>query len=100
MREQVRLQMQFRDAVEATMSAVSDHATQLHKINTANGFWIASILRRWWQTFRDWQIEQAAAAQLYSMSDYELRDIGLKRSEIDAAVKGPLAHPPRPRNLP
>ena len=78
------------------MSTVSDHATQPHEISAISGFWIASILRRFWQTYRNWRIEQAALAQLCSMSDYELRDIGLRRGEIDAAVKGKLAHPPAP----
>jgi len=81
------------------MSTVSDHAVQPHKINAVSGSWIASTLWRCWQTFLDWRIEQAALAQLYSMSDYELRDIGLRRTEIDAAVKVKLAQPPRPRNL-
>lgn len=81
------------------MSTVTDHATQPHKISAVSGFWIASILWRCWQIFLDWRIEQAALAQLCSMSDYELRDIGLRRTEIDAAVKGRLAQPPRPRNL-
>jgi uncharacterized protein YjiS (DUF1127 family) len=34
-----------------------------------------------------WRIEQAAIAQLWAMSDRELKDIGLTRSEITRAVR-------------
>jgi uncharacterized protein YjiS (DUF1127 family) len=39
-----------------------------------------------------WRIEQAAIAQLWSMSDRELKDIGLSRSEITSAVRAEAAH--------
>ena len=40
-----------------------------------------------------WRLERAAIAQLQSMSDRELRDIGLNRSEIETAVKTEVALP-------
>jgi uncharacterized protein YjiS (DUF1127 family) len=34
-----------------------------------------------------WQQDRKAAAELHTMSDYSLRDIGLARSQIDAQVR-------------
>jgi uncharacterized protein YjiS (DUF1127 family) len=47
-------------------------------------FW-AAVERRW-SAYGRWRIEQLAAAQLNVMSDRELQDIGLIRSEISRAV--------------
>jgi uncharacterized protein YjiS (DUF1127 family) len=44
-------------------------------------------LQSWWQAFLDWRIERAAILQLEALSDRELRDIGLRRCEIEGAVK-------------
>jgi uncharacterized protein YjiS (DUF1127 family) len=48
-------------------------------------------LKGWWAAYQSRRAEQAAIAQLWSMSDRELRDIGLTRSEIADAVKGEAA---------
>lgn len=48
-------------------------------------------LKRWWKAYMTWRIEQVAIAQLWSMSDRELKDIGLTRSEITGAVRGEAA---------
>jgi uncharacterized protein YjiS (DUF1127 family) len=56
--------------------------------------WISSLvatLERWLVAYMTWRIEQAAIAQLWSMSDRELKDIGLTRSEIIGAVRGEAA---------
>jgi uncharacterized protein YjiS (DUF1127 family) len=34
-----------------------------------------------------WRLEQAAIAQLGALSDRELKDIGLRRCEIEGAVR-------------
>ena len=47
-----------------------------------------AILKRWWTAYLTWRIEQAAIAQLGLMSDRELKDIGLARSQIMGAVRG------------
>ena len=52
---------------------------------------LVATLKGWWATYQIWRAEQAAIAQLWCMSDRELRDIGLSRSEIMAAVKGEAA---------
>jgi uncharacterized protein YjiS (DUF1127 family) len=49
---------------------------------------LVATLKRWWVVYMTWRIEQAAIAQLWSMSDRELKDIGLTRSEITGAVRG------------
>jgi uncharacterized protein YjiS (DUF1127 family) len=55
-------------------------------------FW-ASLERRW-SAYSRWRVEQRAAAQLHAMSDRDLQDIGLIRSEIGRAVNiVPLAAP-------
>jgi uncharacterized protein YjiS (DUF1127 family) len=52
---------------------------------------LAAILKRWWLAYATWRVERAAIAQLQSMSDMELKDIGLTRSDITGAVRGEAA---------
>ena len=40
----------------------------------------------WKAAYRIWRIEQAAIQQLEQMTDHDLRDIGVTRSEIISAV--------------
>ena len=42
-------------------------------------------------TFMAWRVQQAAIAYLRSMTDRELKDIGLPRAEIEVAVTGSRA---------
>jgi uncharacterized protein YjiS (DUF1127 family) len=51
----------------------------------------AGTLRRWWLTYHSWRIERAAITQLLAMSDHELKDFGIGRSEVEAAVS--IQHP-------
>ena len=56
--------------------------------------WISGLLavaKRWWVAYITWRIKRAAIAQLCSMSDRELKDIGLSRSQIECAVMGERA---------
>jgi uncharacterized protein YjiS (DUF1127 family) len=53
---------------------------------------LAATLNRWSVAYITWRIEQAAIALLWSMSDRELKDIGLTRSEITAAVRGEASY--------
>jgi uncharacterized protein YjiS (DUF1127 family) len=48
--------------------------------------WIAA-LKRWQSAFRNWRLEQAAIHALSSLSDRQLKDIGLHRSETMRAVR-------------
>lgn len=47
-----------------------------------------AILKRWWVAYLTWRIARAAIVLLSSMSDRELKDIGLSRAEIAHAVGG------------
>jgi uncharacterized protein YjiS (DUF1127 family) len=48
---------------------------------------IRAKLRGYWAAYINWRIEQAAIDQLKSLSDRELKDIGLDRSGIIGAVR-------------
>jgi uncharacterized protein YjiS (DUF1127 family) len=48
---------------------------------------ITSRLKQWWSAYFDWRAQQAVIACLSSMSDRDLKDIGLTRGEIPFAVK-------------
>ena len=47
----------------------------------------AAVLKGWWMAYLTWRLEQAAIAQLQALSDLELKDIGLRRCEIEGAVR-------------
>ena len=49
---------------------------------------LVAILKSWWLAHLTRRIERAAIIQLGSMSDRELKDIGLTRSHIACAVRG------------
>jgi uncharacterized protein YjiS (DUF1127 family) len=48
---------------------------------------LAAAAERRWIAFCQWRLEQIAIAQLNAMSDHDLKDIGLIRSEVDGAVR-------------
>jgi uncharacterized protein YjiS (DUF1127 family) len=52
---------------------------------------LGATLERWLLAYMTWRLERAAIAQLWSMSDRELKDMGLNRSGILAAVRGDTA---------
>ena len=53
---------------------------------------LGAAFKRAWAAFIAWRMQQAAIAYLQSMSDRELRDIGLSRAEIEFAVTGEHTH--------
>ena len=60
----------------------------------APGLWtngLLTTLQRWWLAYSTWRNEQAAIAALGSMSDRELKDMGIYRCEIESAVTAPRA---------
>jgi len=58
------------------MSTIWDQTTSAQAIAETDGFWIRRIIRRWWQAYLTSRLEQVVIAQLSSMSDHELKDIG------------------------
>ena len=63
------------------MTAAREHAA------SPTATTVAAKSTRWWVAYITWRIEQTAIAQLSSMSDRELKDIGLSRSQIEAAAR-------------
>jgi uncharacterized protein YjiS (DUF1127 family) len=47
-------------------------------------------LQSWWVAYLAWRLERHAALQLEALSDRELHDMGLRRCEIEGAIKGGL----------
>ena len=52
---------------------------------------VLQTFKRWCAAFVAWRNEQRAIAELSSMSDHDLRDIGINRCEILRAVRGDTA---------
>ena len=50
----------------------------------------AAVLKRWGVAYLTWRLQQTAIAQLEALSDRDLKDIGVRRCEIESAVKGGL----------
>ena len=75
------------------MTAMFDQTTKLEPRAASEHLAMSRIIQGWWRAFLTWRLEQAAFAQLSSMTDRELADIGLSRAELSLAVKGKI-----PRN--
>lgn len=52
-----------------------------------------ATLLRWWVAYMTWRVERAAIAHLAAMTDRQLKDIGVSRSDIVVAVRGARAAP-------
>ena len=60
---------------------------------------MARAARHGWQLYRAWYVQEATIAYLKTLSDRQLKDIGLTRSQIDCAVRGAFDwHPTHPRD--
>lgn len=56
----------------------------------SRGRGLVATVKTWWKGYLVRRIEQAAIIQLHAMSDRELQDIGLARSQIEQAARGEL----------
>ena len=63
-------------------------ATRRDIAGTGIGAAVGRAVRRWWLAHLARRMERAAMMQLKSMSDRELEDIGIHRSQIEFAVRG------------
>jgi uncharacterized protein YjiS (DUF1127 family) len=54
----------------------------------SSGYGLLATFERWWVAYLTSRLERAAIAELSMLSDRELKDIGLHRSQIPAAVRG------------
>lgn len=70
------------------MSTASN--TIQHGSPLADGFvrGTGRVLRRWRTAYIKWRLQQSAISQLQSMSERELKDVGISRVQIGFAVKG------------
>jgi uncharacterized protein YjiS (DUF1127 family) len=82
--------------MEANVSTIFDGTSDLRGLAGSQAVWISHVVSRCWRAFLKWRREQAAIAELATMSDRNLRDIGLNRYEIAFAMKGELACIRRP----
>jgi uncharacterized protein YjiS (DUF1127 family) len=49
--------------------------------------WLGAALRRWWVARMQRRLDRLAIRQLRAMSDRELKDIGVVRSQIEFSVR-------------
>jgi uncharacterized protein YjiS (DUF1127 family) len=71
------------------MSALSISPGQRPRLTTTSSWYgLLAAFERWWVAYLDRRLERAAIAQLSKLSDRELKDIGLHRSQIPAALRG------------
>jgi uncharacterized protein YjiS (DUF1127 family) len=69
------------------MSALSMTPCQRQRMTTPSGsYGLFATFERWWVAYLTWQLERAIA-HLSMLSDRELKDIGIHRSQIPAAVR-------------
>jgi pimeloyl-ACP methyl ester carboxylesterase len=54
-------------------------------------------LKAWWVAYINWRLEQAALSQLWAMSDRELKDIGLTRSQMPGVLRNREREPANAR---
>jgi uncharacterized protein YjiS (DUF1127 family) len=48
---------------------------------------IRAVLQRWWSACVGWRAERLAISRLRQMSDRQLKDIGVARSDIEFAAR-------------
>ena len=51
------------------------------------GRWLGAVLKRWWVARMQRRLHRLAIRQLRAMSDRELKDIGVVRSQIEFSVR-------------
>jgi uncharacterized protein YjiS (DUF1127 family) len=75
------------EMVMSTVSTAPASSEALTKNSWTTG---SAVLKRWWVAHLTWRLQQTAIAQLKALSDRDLKDIGVRRCEIESAVKGGL----------
>jgi uncharacterized protein YjiS (DUF1127 family) len=74
------------------MEAILSALALLHKAAQSVGRSVVRTFKRWRAAYTAWHRERQAIAELSSMSDSDLRDIGINRCEILRSVRGDTAH--------
>ena len=74
------------------MEAILSASALLHgRAAQCLGRSVVRTFKRWRAAYTAWHRERRAMAELLSMSDRDLRDIGINRCEILRAVRGDIA---------
>lgn len=74
------------------MEAILSASAPLHgRAAQSVGRWAVRTFKRWRGAYTAWHRERRAIAELLSMSDHDLRDIGIDRCEILRAVRDDTA---------
>ena len=76
------------------MSMIFGTSTTVRNQSQARDGGLLAAVKTWWVAYFTRRMERAAIIQLHAMSDRELEDIGLTRSQINHAVRGELNHRP------
>ena len=80
--------------MEMIMSLISDSVAQREPLAGTILRGVGRALRNWWIAYVNWRLHQLAVTRLQSMSDRELKDMGVTRASIEVAVKrGTDRHP-------
>jgi uncharacterized protein YjiS (DUF1127 family) len=79
------------------MSTVSNATLQRDVYPAALSMRVAGAVRRWWIAYMKLRFHDMAVRQLQSMSDRELKDIGVSRAEIEIRVRDDDDRHPRLR---
>jgi uncharacterized protein YjiS (DUF1127 family) len=80
--------------MEMVMSTQFGAPTSVRDRPLALGSSLVATVKTWWVAYFARRVERAAIIQLHAMSDRQLQDIGLPRSQIERAVRGELNHLP------
>jgi uncharacterized protein YjiS (DUF1127 family) len=68
------------------MSVLSIRSYQRQRTTASTIYGLLETIERWWVAYLTWQLQRAAIAHLALLSDRELKDIELHRSQPPAAV--------------
>jgi uncharacterized protein YjiS (DUF1127 family) len=80
--------------MEMTMSMISTTTLPHRVADDTRLRAIGAALKGWWTAYVNWRLEQLAINRLHSMSDRELKDMGVSRGQIEYAVRGEaVPHP-------
>jgi uncharacterized protein YjiS (DUF1127 family) len=80
--------------MEMIMSTISTTVLPHNAVNETRLGVIGTALKGLWIAYMNWRVEHMAINRLRSMSDRELKDIGVSRAQIEFAVRGETAANP------
>jgi uncharacterized protein YjiS (DUF1127 family) len=82
------------EQVEMIVSTISNAMLGRNSINDTFVAAIGRAIKRGFVAYMNWRLQQLAISRLRTMSDRELKDIGVSRSQVEFAVTGKLERHP------